>query len=388
MKDRDMSSAEVIESDESAQPDLDEELKNEAISDSVRLYLNQIGKTALLDAVEEVELAQRIEAGQFAKTIKEVRNPEAREETLESTKKVMTGSKYPGANVEQELGRLTRLADNKRALPDKWLNALEKDGDKAKEHMLEANLRLVVSLAKRYTGRGMPLLDLINEGNLGLIRAVEKFDYTKGFKFSTYATWWIRQGITRAMADQGRTIRVPVHLVEQFNKLGRLERDLLQDLGREATDEELAKEMSMPVKKLKDLKHYRREPISLDMPVGDSDNNTLSGILADADEMTSVEDATLHTDMVDALNQSLTSIDSRLAHILQLRYGLIDGQPKTFDEIGKMLGLSRERIRQLETKAFNEIRKPGRTQGLASHVDGGEGRAQPKKASGRNTPTK
>ena len=299
-------------------------------ADLVRVYLNGIGKTALLTAEEEVELAKRIEAGVFAQHVME-------------TAKRLTPAR------REELGELVR------------------DGRRAKDHLLKANLRLVVSLAKRYTGRGMPLLDLIQEGNLGLIRAVEKFDYTKGFKFSTYATWWIRQAITRGMADQGRTIRLPVHLVEQVNKLARIKRDLHQTLGREATHEELAKEAGLNVDKVADLLDHARDPVSLDMPVGTEEDAPLGDFIEDSDA-TDAESAVISGLLQDDLRRVLATLEPREQAVIRLRYGLEDGQPRTLDQIGKRFGLSRERVRQIEREVMSKLRQGERAAKLRAYA--------------------
>ncbi|GGP40445.1 sigma-70 family RNA polymerase sigma factor [Saccharothrix coeruleofusca] len=299
-------------------------------ADLVRVYLNGIGKTALLTAAEEVELAKRIEAGVFAQHMLET-----------------------AADLPAE-----RRAE---------LRALIRDGHVAKNHLLEANLRLVVSLAKRYTGRGMPLLDLIQEGNLGLIRAVEKFDYTKGFKFSTYATWWIRQAITRGMADQGRTIRLPVHLVEQVNKLARIKRDLHQQLGREATHEELAKESGLSVDKVVDLLDHARDPVSLDMPVGAEEDAPLGDFIEDSDA-TDAESAVISGLLQDDLRRVLATLEPREQAVIRLRYGLEDGQPRTLDQIGKQFGLSRERVRQIEREVMSKLRQGERAAKLRAYA--------------------
>ncbi|HEX6342793.1 MAG TPA: sigma-70 family RNA polymerase sigma factor [Umezawaea sp.] len=299
-------------------------------ADLVRVYLNGIGKTALLTAAEEVELAKRIEAGVFAQHMAETAK---------------------------------RLSPTRR----EELRALVRDGHVAKNHLLEANLRLVVSLAKRYTGRGMPLLDLIQEGNLGLIRAVEKFDYTKGFKFSTYATWWIRQAITRGMADQGRTIRLPVHLVEQVNKLARIKRDLHQQLGREATTEELAKESGISAEKVSDLLDHARDPVSLDMPVGAEEDAPLGDFIEDSDA-TDAESAVISGLLQDDLRRVLSTLDPREQAVIRLRYGLEDGQPRTLDQIGKRFGLSRERVRQIEREVMSKLRQGERAEKLRAYA--------------------
>ena len=306
-----------------------------ASADSVRAYLKQIGKVALLNAEEEVELAKRIEAGLYA--------------TQKMTELTERGKKLP---VQQRRDM-------------QWIC---RDGERAKNHLLEANLRLVVSLAKRYTGRGMAFLDLIQEGNLGLIRAVEKFDYTKGYKFSTYATWWIRQAITRAMADQARTIRIPVHMVEVINKLGRIQRELLQDLGREATPEELAKEMDITPEKVLEIQQYAREPISLDQTIGDEGDSQLGDFIEDSEAVVAV-DAVSFTLLQDQLQSVLETLSEREAGVVRLRFGLTDGQPRTLDEIGQVYGVTRERIRQIESKTMSKLRHPSRSQVLRDYLD-------------------
>ncbi len=302
-----------------------------ATADPVKDYLKQIGRVALLNAELEVELATRIEAGLFA------------EEKLKEDKK-----------MEKKL---------KREL--EWI---VEDGKRAKNHLLEANLRLVVSLAKRYTGRGMLFLDLIQEGNLGLIRAVEKFDYTKGYKFSTYATWWIRQAITRAMADQARTIRIPVHMVEVINKLARVQRQMLQDLGREPTPEELAKELDMTPEKVVEVQKYGREPISLHTPLGEEGDSEFGDLIEDS-EAVKPEESVTFTILQEQLMQVLGGLTNREADVIKARYGLTDGQPKTLDEIGKVHGVTRERIRQIESKTMSKLRHPSRSQSLRDYLD-------------------
>ncbi len=302
-----------------------------ATADPVKDYLKQIGKVPLLNAEQEVELAKRIEAGLFA------------EEKLNS------GDKIPAA-LKRELD---------------WI---AEDGRRAKNHLLEANLRLVVSLAKRYTGRGMLFLDLIQEGNLGLIRAVEKFDYTKGYKFSTYATWWIRQAITRAMADQARTIRIPVHMVEVINKLARVQRQMLQDLGREPTPEELAKELDMTPEKVVEVQKYGREPISLHTPLGEDGDSEFGDLIEDSEAVVPA-DAVSFTLLQEQLHQVLDTLSEREAGVVSMRFGLTDGQPKTLDEIGKVYGVTRERIRQIESKTMSKLRHPSRSQVLRDYLD-------------------
>ncbi len=303
-----------------------------ATADPVKDYLKQIGKVALLNAAQEVELAKRIEAGLFA------------EEKLNDAGK--------------------RLSDNDRS-DFEWI---ANDGHNAKNHLLEANLRLVVSLAKRYTGRGMLFLDLIQEGNLGLIRAVEKFDYTKGYKFSTYATWWIKQAITRAMADQARTIRIPVHMVEVINKLARVQRQMLQDLGREPTPDELAKELDMTPEKVIEVQKYGREPISLHTPLGEDGDSEFGDLIEDSEAVVPA-DAVSFTLLQEQLHDVLDTLSEREAGVVSMRFGLTDGQPKTLDEIGKVYGVTRERIRQIESKTMSKLRHPSRSQVLRDYLD-------------------
>jgi RNA polymerase primary sigma factor len=304
-----------------------------ATADPVKDYLKQIGKVALLNAAEEVELAMRIEAGLFA------------EEKL---------SHMSAAEKSSQLG-----------LDLQWV---ARDGQRAKSHLLGANLRLVVSLAKRYTGRGMQFLDLIQEGNLGLIRAVEKFDYTKGFKFSTYATWWIRQAITRAMADQARTIRIPVHMVEVINKLARVQRQMLQDLGREPTPEELSRELDMTPEKVVEVQKYGREPISLHTPLGEDGDSEFGDLIEDTEAVVPA-DAVGFTMLQRQLESLLDSLSEREAGVIRMRFGLGDGQPKTLDQIGDTFGVTRERIRQIESKTMAKLRHPSRSQSLRDYLE-------------------
>jgi len=316
--------------DESDEPE-QQVLVAGATADPVKDYLKQIGKVPLLNAEMEVELAKRIEAGLF------------------SDEKLAQGGKT-SAKLQEEL---------------EWV---AEDGRRAKNHLLEANLRLVVSLAKRYTGRGMLFLDLIQEGNLGLIRAVEKFDYTKGYKFSTYATWWIRQAITRAMADQARTIRIPVHMVEVINKLARVQRQMLQDLGREPTPEELAKELDMTPEKVIEVQKYGREPISLHTPLGEDGDSEFGDLIEDSEAIVPA-DAVSFTLLQEQLHAVLDTLSEREAGVVSMRFGLTDGQPKTLDEIGKVYGVTRERIRQIESKTMSKLRHPSRSQVLRDYLD-------------------
>ncbi|OMH27814.1 RNA polymerase subunit sigma [Tersicoccus phoenicis] len=310
-----------------------------ATADPVKDYLKQIGKVALLNAEQEVELALRIEAGLYAE--------------------------HKLADMQADPTGLGKQLDKKFERELKWIIH---DGRRAKNHLLEANLRLVVSLAKRYTGRGMLFLDLIQEGNLGLIRAVEKFDYTKGFKFSTYATWWIRQAITRAMADQARTIRIPVHMVEVINKLARVQRQMLQDLGREPTPEELALELDMTPEKVVEVQKYGREPISLHTPLGEDGDSEFGDLIEDSEAVVPA-DAVSFTLLQEQLHSVLDTLSEREAGVVAMRFGLTDGQPKTLDEIGKVYGVTRERIRQIESKTMSKLRHPSRSQVLRDYLD-------------------
>ena len=302
--------------------------------DSVRAYLKQIGKVALLNAEQEVELAKRIEAGLYA---------------------------------AERLRRAEDVTDQLSPQLRRDLRWIVRDGQRARNHLLEANLRLVVSMAKRYTGRGMPFLDLIQEGNVGLIRAVAKFDYAKGYKFSTYATWWIRQAITRAMADQARTIRIPVHMIEVINTLGRVKRELLVELGRDPTPEELAKEMNITPEKVLELQSYAREPISLDQTLGDEGNSQLRDFIEDSQAVVAV-DAVSFALLQDELQAVLGTLSEREAGIVRLRVGLTDGQPRTLEEIAHVYGVTRERIRQIETKTMSKLRHPSRSQTLRDYL--------------------
>ncbi len=304
-----------------------------ATADPVKDYLKQIGKVPLLNAAEEVELAMRIEAGLFA---------------------------------EEKLSTMTEK--EKRTALGRDLSWVARDGQRAKNHLLGANLRLVVSLAKRYTGRGMQFLDLIQEGNLGLIRAVEKFDYTKGFKFSTYATWWIRQAITRAMADQARTIRIPVHMVEVINKLARVQRQMLQDLGREPTPEELSRELDMTPEKVIEVQKYGREPISLHTPLGEDGDSEFGDLIEDTEAVVPA-DAVGFTMLQKQLESLLDSLSEREAGVIRMRFGLGDGMPKTLDQIGDTFGVTRERIRQIESKTMAKLRHPSRSQALRDYLE-------------------
>ena len=321
----------VSDSDETDEP-VQQVTVAGATADPVKDYLKQIGKVSLLNAEQEVDLARRIEAGLYAEY------------------------------------KLKNQADEMTSRERRELHFLAQDGQQAKNHLLEANLRLVVSLAKRYAGRGMQFLDLIQEGNLGLIRAVEKFDYTKGYKFSTYATWWIRQAITRAMADQARTIRIPVHMVEVINKLARVQRQMLQDLGREPTPEELAKELDMTAEKVVEVQKYGREPISLHTPLGEDGDSEFGDLIEDSEAIVPA-DAVSFTLLQEQLHHVLDTLSEREAGVVSMRFGLGDGQPKTLDEIGKVYGVTRERIRQIESKTMSKLRHPSRSQVLRDYLD-------------------
>jgi RNA polymerase primary sigma factor len=300
-------------------------------NDPVRMYLKEIGKVPLLTAEEEVDLAKRIEAGLFA---------------------------------SEKLAKPGRTSDT--MVRD--LEAIERDGQIAKKKLVEANLRLVVSIAKRYVGRGMLFLDLIQEGNLGLIRAVEKFDYTKGYKFSTYATWWIRQAITRAIADQARTIRIPVHMVETINKLIRIQRQLLQDLGREPTPEEIAKEMDLTPDKVREILKVSQEPVSLETPIGEEEDSHLGDFIEDSDAVVPVDAASFIL-LQEQLDSVLHTLSEREKKVIQLRFGLTDGHPRTLEEVGREFGVTRERIRQIESKTLSKLRHPSRSQKLRDYLE-------------------
>ena len=300
-------------------------------NDPVRMYLKEIGRVPLLTAQEEVSLAKRIEAGLIA---------------------------------EEKLEAATKLSDDERI----ELRMTRRDGAMAKRHLVEANLRLVVSIAKRYVGRGMAFLDLIQEGNLGLIRAVEKFDYAKGFKFSTYATWWIRQAITRAIADQARTIRIPVHMVETINKLVRIQRQLLQDLGREPTADEIAEQMELTPKKVREIQKISQEPVSLETPVGEEEDSHLGDFIEDADAPVPLERASFRL-LQEQLESVLHTLSGREKEVIRLRFGLVDGQPRTLEDVGKKFGVTRERIRQIESKTLSKLRHPSRSQKLRDYLE-------------------
>jgi RNA polymerase primary sigma factor len=310
---------------------VDEEAAKSPTSDPVRMYLKEIGRVPLLTAEEEVDLAKRVEAGLFA------------------SEKLTTQADIPASLYRD-------------------LELIERDGQFAKKRLIEANLRLVVSIAKRYVGRGMLFLDLIQEGNLGLIRAVEKFDYTKGYKFSTYATWWIRQAITRAIADQARTIRIPVHMVETINKLVRIQRQLLQDLGREPTPEEIGKEMELPPERVLEIQKLSQEPVSLETPIGEEEDSNLGDFIEDSDAVVPLDAASFIL-LQEQLDSILHTLSDREKKVIQLRFGLVDGHPRTLEEVGKEFGVTRERIRQIESKTLSKLRHPSRSQKLRDYLE-------------------
>ena len=323
---------EELDEEPAAKPGADDDANlRSQTNDPVRMYLKEIGRVPLLTAEEEVDLAKRVEAGLFA-----------------SEKLTMNATLPVGLHRDLEL--------------------IERDGQLAKKRLIEANLRLVVSIAKRYVGRGMLFLDLIQEGNLGLIRAVEKFDYTKGYKFSTYATWWIRQAITRAIADQARTIRIPVHMVETINKLVRIQRQLLQDLGREPTPEEIGKEMELPPERVREIQKLSQEPVSLETPIGEEDDSNLGDFIEDSDAVVPIDAASFIL-LQEQLDSILHTLSEREKKVIQLRFGLTDGHPRTLEEVGKEFGVTRERIRQIESKTLSKLRHPSRSQKLRDYLE-------------------
>lgn len=360
---------ELMDEEESNEADKDLNIDMDAVADSVniedpvRMYLKEIGKVPLLTADEEIDLAKRMEAGNWA------------EELFRKT-----GAKTPDAiaatpdDTAWDEARLTELGFKGEALDvlkdktNRELKGMIASGREAKNRLAEANLRLVVSIAKRYVGRGMLFLDLIQEGNLGLIKAVEKFDYRKGFKFSTYATWWIRQAITRAIADQARTIRIPVHMVETINKLVRVSRQLLQELGREPTPEEIAKEMGIPVERVREIIKISQEPVSLETPIGEEEDSHLGDFIQD-DNVPVPAEAAAFSLLQDQLQEVLDTLTDREQKVLRLRFGLDDGRARTLEEVGKEFNVTRERIRQIEAKALRKLRHPSRSRKLKDYLD-------------------
>jgi RNA polymerase primary sigma factor len=364
------------EVDASAQRQLDADLLKAPTNDPVRMYLKEIGKVPLLTAAQEVDLARRIEAGEFATELRELTEEEDRVDqkrlrlVTESVVAIREHQIEKFGKVEgigrDRIGKTYR--PKTREGLDDLLRRVERDGQLAKRKLIEANLRLVVSIAKRYVGRGMLFLDLIQEGNLGLIRAVEKFDYSKGYKFSTYATWWIRQAITRAIADQARTIRIPVHMVETINKLVRIQRQLLQDLGREPLPEEIGRQMGIPADKVREILKVSQEPVSLETPIGEEEDSHLGDFIEDSDAVVPVDAASFIL-LQEQLESVLHTLSEREKKVIQLRFGLLDGHPRTLEEVGREFGVTRERIRQIESKTLSKLRHPSRSQKLRDYLE-------------------
>ena len=364
------------EVDASAQRQLDVDLLKAPTNDPVRMYLKEIGKVPLLTAAQEVDLARRIEAGEFATVLRELTEEEDRvdqkrlRQVTESVVAIREHQVEKFGKVEgigrDRIGK-TYKPKTREALDD-FLRRVERDGQLAKRKLIEANLRLVVSIAKRYVGRGMLFLDLIQEGNLGLIRAVEKFDYSKGYKFSTYATWWIRQAITRAIADQARTIRIPVHMVETINKLVRIQRQLLQDLGREPLPEEIGRQMGIPADKVREILKVSQEPVSLETPIGEEEDSHLGDFIEDSDAVVPVDAASFIL-LQEQLESVLHTLSEREKKVIQLRFGLLDGYPRTLEEVGREFGVTRERIRQIESKTLSKLRHPSRSEKLRDYLE-------------------
>jgi RNA polymerase primary sigma factor len=364
------------EVDASAQRQLDVDLLKAPTNDPVRMYLKEIGKVPLLTAAQEVDLARRIEAGEFATDLRELTEEEDRvdqkrlRQVTESVVAIRDHQLEKFGKVEgigrDRIGKTYK--PKTRETLDDFLRRVERDGQLAKRKLIEANLRLVVSIAKRYVGRGMLFLDLIQEGNLGLIRAVEKFDYSKGYKFSTYATWWIRQAITRAIADQARTIRIPVHMVETINKLVRIQRQLLQDLGREPLPEEIGRQMGIPPEKVREILKVSQEPVSLETPIGEEEDSHLGDFIEDSDAVVPVDAASFIL-LQEQLESVLHTLSEREKKVIQLRFGLLDGHPRTLEEVGREFGVTRERIRQIESKTLSKLRHPSRSQKLRDYLE-------------------
>jgi RNA polymerase primary sigma factor len=364
------------EVDATAQRQLDVDLLKAPTNDPVRMYLKEIGKVPLLTAAQEVDLARRIEAGEFATELRVVMEEDDRVDqkrlrlVAESVVAIRDHQLEKFGKVEG-IGRARISKSYKpktREDLDDFLRRVERDGQLAKRKLIEANLRLVVSIAKRYVGRGMLFLDLIQEGNLGLIRAVEKFAYAKGFKFSTYATWWIRQAITRAIADQARTIRIPVHMVETINKLVRIQRQLLQDLGREPLPEEIGRQMGIPADKVREILKVSQEPVSLETPIGEEEDSHLGDFIEDSDAIVPVDAASFIL-LQEQLESVLHTLSEREKKVIQLRFGLLDGHPRTLEEVGREFGVTRERIRQIESKTLSKLRHPSRSQKLRDYLE-------------------
>jgi RNA polymerase primary sigma factor len=364
------------EVDTSAQRQIDVDLLKAPTNDPVRMYLKEIGKVSLLTAAQEVDLARRIEVGELATELREMVELDERADQ-KRFRLLVEGVVAVREHQLEKFGKVEGIGRNKisrsykpktREDLDGFLRRVERDGQLAKSKLIEANLRLVVSIAKRYVGRGMLFLDLIQEGNLGLIRAVEKFDHSKGFKFSTYATWWIRQAITRAIADQARTIRIPVHMVETINKLVRIQRQLLQDLGREPTPEEIGRQMGIGADKVREILKVSQEPVSLETPIGEEEDSHLGDFIEDSDAVVPVDAASFIL-LQEQLESVLHTLSEREKKVIQLRFGLLDGHPRTLEEVGREFGVTRERIRQIESKTLSKLRHPSRSQKLRDYLE-------------------
>jgi RNA polymerase primary sigma factor len=364
------------EVDATAQRQIDVDLLKAPTNDPVRMYLKEIGKVPLLTAAQEIDLARRIEAGEFATELRDMVVVDDKVDQKRFRRVTESVVAIRDHQVEK-FGKVEGIGRDKisksyrpktRDDLDDFLRRVERDGQLAKRKLIEANLRLVVSIAKRYVGRGMLFLDLIQEGNLGLIRAVEKFDYSKGFKFSTYATWWIRQAITRAIADQARTIRIPVHMVETINKLVRIQRQLLQDLGREPTPEEIGRQMGIPAEKVREILKVSQEPVSLETPIGEEEDSHLGDFIEDSDAVVPVDAASFIL-LQEQLEAVLHTLSEREKKVIQLRFGLLDGHPRTLEEVGREFGVTRERIRQIESKTLSKLRHPSRSQKLRDYLE-------------------
>ncbi len=364
------------EVDAGVQRAIDVDLLKAPTNDPVRMYLKEIGKVPLLTAAQEVDLARRIEAGEFATELRELTAEDDRvdQKRLRAVTEAVVAIRDHQTEKFGKVEGIGRDRISKSYKPktrddlDDFLRRVERDGQLAKRKLIEANLRLVVSIAKRYVGRGMLFLDLIQEGNLGLIRAVEKFDYFKGFKFSTYATWWIRQAITRAIADQARTIRIPVHMVETINKLVRIQRQLLQDLGREPLPEEIGRQMGIPADKVREILKVSQEPVSLETPIGEEEDSHLGDFIEDSDAVVPVDAASFIL-LQEQLEAVLHTLSEREKKVIQLRFGLLDGHPRTLEEVGREFGVTRERIRQIESKTLSKLRHPSRSQKLRDYLE-------------------
>jgi RNA polymerase primary sigma factor len=364
------------ETDAATQVRIEVDLLKAPTNDPVRMYLKEIGKVPLLNAAQEVDLARRIEAGELSTALQRLAaidakpDPKSMRFCVEKVWEIRDHQLTAFGKVEG-IGR-EKIAKSYRPKSDDelvdWLHRVERDGQLAKKKLIEANLRLVVSIAKRYVGRGMLFLDLIQEGNLGLIRAVEKFDYSKGYKFSTYATWWIRQAITRAIADQARTIRIPVHMVETINKLVRVQRQLLQDLGREPSPDEIGKVMGIGAEKVREIQKVSQEPVSLETPIGEEEDSHLGDFIEDADAVVPVDAASFIL-LQEQLESVLHTLSEREKKVIQLRFGLVDGHPRTLEEVGREFGVTRERIRQIESKTLSKLRHPSRSQKLRDYLE-------------------